>query len=144
MSNSSFWPLSGDVMQAWTTMLRSMSQVGFVNVINETNSGDPELERKIVTEGFSYGRQLGRITDALEILVRQARRAGIGTEGDEKLAFDDFAEMATKVAAMKIGLPLSDDDLHEFVRRMKALRREKPDAYKRIRRQINRLQRALE
>jgi len=36
---------------------------------------------------------LGRITDALEVLVRHARKEGVGTEGDEKTAFDDFVEI---------------------------------------------------
>lgn len=37
-------------------------------VVNENNSGDPAAERAIVNKD-SYGRQLGRISDALESLV---------------------------------------------------------------------------
>jgi hypothetical protein len=139
MPANTFWPFSGDVTQAWATMLRSMSQVGLVNVINETKSGDPELERKIVTEGFSYGSQLGRIIDAVDVLVRQAKEPGAKTKADEK-AFEDFSEMATKVAGIKSGLPLSDTDLDEFVRRMEAHKQENPQAYEKVRQQIDRLQ----
>ena len=143
MSSNSFWPFSGDVTQAWATMLRSMSQVGLVNVINETKSGNPELERKIVTEGFGYGSQLGRIIDAVDVLVRQAKESGLKTKADEK-AFEDFSEMATRVAAIKSGLPLSENDLDDFVRRMEALKKDKPEAYEEIRQQMRRFRERLE
>src|SRR5262245_48709708 len=39
--------------------------------VNNVNSRDPDIERRIVEE-VSYGRQLGRIMDALAALVAQA------------------------------------------------------------------------
>jgi hypothetical protein len=66
-------PLSGDVTQAinpWTWFLRlSEAQVGLVN-INLGRSSDPELERQILEDIGSYGRQLGRLGDALRVLIR--------------------------------------------------------------------------
>ena len=66
-------PLSGDVTQAinpWTWFLRlSEAQVGLVN-INLGRSSDPELERQILEDIGSYGRQLGQLGDALRVLIR--------------------------------------------------------------------------
>jgi hypothetical protein len=51
----------------WTWTFEG-SQVGLVNVnIGETKY--PETERAILDEVGSYGRQMGRIGDALEVLI---------------------------------------------------------------------------
>ena len=47
----------------------SEAQVGLVN-INLGRSSDPELERQILEDIGSYGRQLGRLGDALRVLIR--------------------------------------------------------------------------
>jgi hypothetical protein len=60
------WPLGGDVTQ-WirTSWIKSLSdQTGFIN-INNVRAGDPEAERRIIEDVASYGRQLGRIMEAL-------------------------------------------------------------------------------
>jgi hypothetical protein len=44
------------------------AQVGLVN-IDLGQTAHPEAERKILDEVGSYGRQLGRIGDALEVLL---------------------------------------------------------------------------
>ncbi|MDX6644716.1 MAG: hypothetical protein QOK40_443, partial [Miltoncostaeaceae bacterium] len=76
---SAKWPLSGDVTQAinpWSWWLGSLSQqTGFIN-INAVESGNPALERRIIEEVASYGRQLGWIIEAMEVLIERA-----GTDG---------------------------------------------------------------
>src|SRR5512135_836033 len=64
-------PLSGDVAQAIdTSLIRSFGeQLGFIN-INTTGAGDAQLERRIVEQVASYGRQLGRVLDAVDVLIR--------------------------------------------------------------------------
>src|ERR687885_737686 len=71
-------PLSGDVSQDIdASLVRSVGdQLGFIN-INAARSPDPGLERHIITEVASYGRQLGRILDALDVLVRHGRPEGL-------------------------------------------------------------------
>jgi hypothetical protein len=63
-------PFSGDVTQAFTAFSRmfSHSSWGIFN-FNFGNSGSPEAEGRILDEVGSYGRQIGRITDALEVLI---------------------------------------------------------------------------
>lgn len=47
------------------------AQLGFVN-INLGQTPHPEIEQKVLDEVGSYGRQLGRIGDALEVLIAHA------------------------------------------------------------------------
>jgi hypothetical protein len=63
-------PLSGNVMQAFHTSLLQAAgdQLGFINI--NTNAGDPQLEQRITNQVASYGRQLGWIIDALDVLIR--------------------------------------------------------------------------
>jgi hypothetical protein len=48
------------------------AQLGLVN-INLGQTPHPEIEQKVLDEVGSYGRQLGRIGDALEVLIDHAR-----------------------------------------------------------------------
>src|SRR5262249_37193976 len=64
-------PLSGDVMQSinpWSWFIHSMGQLGLIN-INLGRTPAPEIEERILDEVGSYGRQIGRISDALEVLL---------------------------------------------------------------------------
>jgi hypothetical protein len=68
------WPLGGDVTQ-WirTTWIKALSdQTGFIN-INNVRAGDPEVERRIIEDVASYGRQLGRIMEALDVVIGHLR-----------------------------------------------------------------------
>jgi hypothetical protein len=47
------------------------AQLGFVN-INLGQTPHPEIEQKVLEDVGSYGRQLGRIGDALEVLIAHA------------------------------------------------------------------------
>lgn len=65
-------PLAGDVSQAfnlWASFLNAMgSQFSLVNV-NFGKSSDPSMEQEILSDVGSYGKQLGRIEDALGVLI---------------------------------------------------------------------------
>jgi hypothetical protein len=68
---ANFWPLSGDVEQdilPWTWWLRFVGQWGLVN-INLGRTAAPDLERQILDKVGSYGRQLGRVSEALQAVV---------------------------------------------------------------------------
>lgn len=86
------WPLGGDVTQ-WirTTWIKALSdQTGFIN-INNVRAGDPEVERRIIEDVASYGRQLGRIMEALDVVIghlRLGERTDVTAE--ERRALQDF------------------------------------------------------
>jgi hypothetical protein len=52
------------------------AQLGFVN-INLGQTPHPEIEQKVLDEVGSYGRQLGRIGDALEVLIDHVQLSGL-------------------------------------------------------------------
>jgi hypothetical protein len=63
-------PLSGDVVQSinpFTTFMTG-GQFGLVN-INMGQSSQPEVEGEVLSDVASYGKQLGRIEDALTVLL---------------------------------------------------------------------------
>jgi hypothetical protein len=93
-------PLSGDVNQAIDTSLvrGSGDQLGFIN-INTSRAGDPELERRIVAEVASYGRQLGRVLDALHVLIRNDARADLSPE--DQRALDGVEALRAQIGAVK-------------------------------------------
>lgn len=75
MPNLQF-PLSGNVTQAinpWNWFLHAVgSQFGLIN-INLGKTSDPELEERILNDVGTYGRQLGKIGDALTVLLAHVR-----------------------------------------------------------------------
>jgi hypothetical protein len=81
-------PLSGDVMQTinpWNWFFKSTGgQFGLVN-INLGSSADPALEEDILNEVGSYGRQLGRIGDALGVLIKHIRPEDLSDEEKKKI-----------------------------------------------------------
>jgi hypothetical protein len=57
------------VIGPWTFMLRMMgNQFGLIN-INLGKSSDPDLEKEIIQDVGTYGKQLGQIGDALQVLI---------------------------------------------------------------------------
>lgn len=81
-------PLSGDVSQTiipWTWFFKSTgSQFGLFN-INVGTSSDPQLERTILDDVGSYGRQLGQIGDALRVLLNYVNPQGLPPEQQRML-----------------------------------------------------------
>jgi hypothetical protein len=61
------------------------AQLGIVN-INLGQTPHPEIEQKVLDEVGSYGRQLGRIGDALEVLIDHVRLEGLGRAEKDALA----------------------------------------------------------
>ena len=60
------------------------AQLGFVN-INLGQTAHPEIEQKVLEEVGSYGKQLGRIGDALEVLIDHAALKGLSREEAEAI-----------------------------------------------------------
>ena len=74
------FPLAGDVSQVinpWTWVSRwAENQFGLIN-INLGKSSDPDVEQQVLNEVGSYGKQLGRIGDALGVLINHFNKGNL-------------------------------------------------------------------
>jgi hypothetical protein len=92
-------PLSGDVTQALNPMNWTNSgQLSFFS-IDLGSSADPELERSIIADVGSYGRQIGRLGDVVTILLKYADRSKFTP--DEQTAIADFEAQLRAVDGIK-------------------------------------------
>lgn len=96
-------PLSGPVTQAfdiWSRWFENVGQLGFINIdLGRTNA--PNLERRILSEVGSYGRQLGRISEALEVLLDEAKLDRTKLTDAQIAAIHDFREMVADIKQCK-------------------------------------------
>src|SRR5260370_7190291 len=96
-------PLSGNVFPAispWTAFTSPMGrQVGLCNVTIGQPS-EPAVEGDVLSDVASYGKQLGRIGDALIVLLAHFHpNAPLTTE--ETAAIDDLKDMLRQIADVK-------------------------------------------
>jgi hypothetical protein len=94
-------PLSGDVVQSINPFTAFMTggQFGLVN-INMGQSSEPAVEAEVLSDVATYGKQLGRIGDALLVLFAHFHPRTPLTD-DETKAIDDLKEMLAKIADVK-------------------------------------------
>lgn len=96
-------PLSGDVVQSinpWTAFFSPIgSQFGVVN-INLGQSSAPEVEEEVLTDVASYGKQLGRIGDALIVLLNHFHPK-TPLDAEETAAIAALKGMLAEIAAIK-------------------------------------------
>jgi len=91
-------PLSGDVVQSINPFTAFMTggQFGLVN-INMGQSSEPKVEEEVLSDVASYGKQLGRIGDALMVLLAHFKPQ----TPDETKAIAALNEMLEKIADVK-------------------------------------------
>ncbi|MDB5857339.1 MAG: hypothetical protein JWQ76_1028 [Ramlibacter sp.] len=95
-------PLSGDVTQTinpWNWFLQSEGgQFGLINV-NLGMSANPGLEQRILDDVGSYGRQLGRIGEALDVLLDHVKLDRL--DARERTVIEDFRLQLAQVKRLK-------------------------------------------
>lgn len=104
MSDSAFQNLWIATMRPWIDaalapqkLIQSInSGWSFGNIIvNEQNSSAPQAERTILAQE-SYGRQIGKLLDAVDALVKLQPNAGKGVE-----PFDEVKELKDRIDRIK-------------------------------------------
>jgi hypothetical protein len=130
-------PLSGDVAQSIdAALVRSAGdQLGFIN-INTTAAGNHELERRITEQVASYGRQLGRVLDALDVLIRHADLSALKPE--DAAAIAELITMREQIEALKRST--ATEDIERLIAQVRRLR-DDPDTNRDA---LTRLRTALE
>jgi hypothetical protein len=91
-------PLSGDVAQ-WINPITSWWSGNKIS-IDLGESGSPEAEAEILRRIGTYGRQLGKITDAMIVLLRHLPDRG-SLPADELKAIRAFERMVDDIADIK-------------------------------------------
>jgi hypothetical protein len=94
-------PLSGDVVQSINPFTAFMTggQFGLVN-INLGQSSEPKVEEEVLSDVATYGKQLGRIGDALIVLLEHFHPRKPLTPNEAK-AIDALKAMLDKIADVK-------------------------------------------
>jgi hypothetical protein len=136
-------PLSGDVTQTinpwtwWNTAVNQLGgQFGLIN-INTMASGDPVLENQIVQNVASYGKQLGRMMEALNVVIAKDLTLSTLTPKDQE-TITAFQDMLAQINATKDNHTptLSTTETDRFLDRLMALKTTHPDRYTTLRAQI--------
>ena len=94
-------PLSCDVTQSINPFTAFMTggQFGLIN-INLGQSSEPKVEEEVLSDVATYGKQLGRIGDALMVLLAHFHPREALT-ADETKAIAALNEMLEKIADVK-------------------------------------------
>ncbi|MBI5439716.1 MAG: hypothetical protein HY900_00720 [Deltaproteobacteria bacterium] len=127
------WQFWGEMLKACASAVapRELNQpilpgwaIGNVITVTGRNSTAPETERDVVAQ-HSYGRQLGRIGDALAVLIEE--RPSSAPVGKELLEFrkmhDEIREVKKETAVRRLERIVSDLD---------RLRAESPEEHRRL------------
>jgi hypothetical protein len=100
--------------------------IGSVVNVTEENSAAPEAEAAILRT-HSYGRQLGQISDALQVLISDRARAG-GAPDD---ALDKFVAMRADIDKVKTDTATAR--INQLENDLEILKRQDRPAYERLR-----------
>jgi hypothetical protein len=71
--------------------------------VNLGQSSDPVFEARVLEQVGSYGRQIGRIGEALAVLLDRVDLSGLSPS--EQAAIDDLRRQVAEVAALKASKP---------------------------------------
>jgi hypothetical protein len=128
MEKAAMTPLWWWNPQAWAPQTLTQPILpgwSFGNItVNEQNSHSPQTEHAIVAE-HSYGRQLGRITDALVALIEE-RPKGL----PRNKAFDELVALRASIEAIKARSAAGR--LERLEADLARLKLESPEDYRRI------------
>jgi hypothetical protein len=95
-------PWSGGVAQAinpWRFITNLMGNQFSFFTVNLGRSSAPQVEADILENVGSCGRQIGRISEALEVLVKRLPRENLSD--DERAAIEDFSVQMRKIKRIK-------------------------------------------
>jgi hypothetical protein len=97
---------------------------GSVTNVTEQNSSAPETEREIIA-AQSYGRQLGRVMDALAVLI-----ADLPKEKQDTKAFQEFTKIRLEIDVIKA--QAAARRLDRIAADLATLKKTEPEEYERL------------
>lgn len=133
------WRLALQATQAWPAALAPQNLAQPINPgwtfgnliqVTEQNSTAPDVEQRILRE-HSYGRQIGRMMDALQLLIEHAPAA---VKGDERAV--EFGKVARRVGEIKREQAAAR--LQRLREELQALKRADAKAWRALREEVDR------
>jgi hypothetical protein len=133
-----FWPLAA--ARSWSSLMSLAPQflnqpinpgwtLGPVVNITENNSSAPDTEREVLAH-HSYGRQLGRIIDALSVVIDAAVPDRAQLKPAQRDCLADFGKMAGQIRRIKEGEALKR--VERIARDLAFLKDKHPDEYRKV------------
>src|SRR6185295_9985196 len=101
---------------------------GIVN-ITENNSSAPDTEREVLAH-HSYGRQLGRIIDALSVVIQETVPDPARLKPQQRECLADFKQMSGEIREIKEGEALKR--VERIARDLAFLKDKHPDEYRKV------------
>lgn len=102
---------------------------GWTLNVNSNNSSAPQTEVDVVAK-HSYGRQIGRMADALKALIHDTHK-----DVPEDSPLHDFLEMWDEINEIK--LKSAESQISQIASDLDLLKKEKPQEYERLRHALN-------
>ncbi len=128
------WPLAA--AKNWSALFSLAPQVlnqpitlGPLVNITENNSSAPDTEREVLAH-HSYGRQLGRIIDALSVVIAKTLPDASKLPAEQQACLSDFADMSHEIRAIKEAEALKR--VERIARDLAFLKDEHPDEYRKL------------
>lgn len=137
------WPWTpadpAEWLRSWSEAMRALPQsmppsltqainpgwsFGPTFTLNSGNSSAPQTEVEVL-QHHSYGRQLGRISEALELLIEERSRT---SPKDKRV--DDFLKMKAEIDAVKLDAAAARVD--GLRADLAALKKSRPSEYKKL------------
>jgi hypothetical protein len=103
--------------------------LGPVVNITESNSSAPDTEREVLAH-HSYGRQLGRIIDALSVVIEEALPDPARLEPAQRACLADFKQMSGEIRKIKEAEALKR--VERIARDLAFLKDRHPDEYRKV------------
>ena len=132
------WPLAA--ARNWSSLMNLAPQflsqpinpgwtLGSVINITENNSSAPDTEREVLSH-HSYGRQLGRIIDALSVVIDEALPDSAKLKPAQRECLADFTKLAGEIRKIKEGEALKR--VERIARDLAFLKDKHPDEYRKV------------
>jgi hypothetical protein len=144
MSNGTRWPFQQAFEHFLINPVTSWDRFFNPQIYVSYNSGDVDIENHVLRRAGSYGRQLGRVLDVLDVLVARLQPETLTPA--ERLAVDRFRELSRNVDAAVVEYrgtapqEITRADVERVIDGLLALERTNPAAYREL---VTRLREAV-
>lgn len=124
----------GQIINPLTYLTSSSGQYGLVNV-RYGESSAPKIERAIVEDVAGYGKQLGRLLDAVEAIAKHLEKTDSSIGKID--AIEQLHELALAIAVTKATVAGSESvSLSAFIDGLERLKESNPETFQKVKEKL--------